>query len=116
SVSPVLLEGYLSAARKISRSAIGDRNAEAVLSNYELPRFLIQNERMSEDLPLGSRGGIAVRHEFPLDAEYVLRIRLQKNGYTYTLGTEHARQIDVRIDGQKIKQFTVGGDYDGKRP
>jgi hypothetical protein len=116
SVSPVLLEGYLSAARRISRSAIGDRNAEAVLSNYELPRFLIQNERMSEDLPLGSRGGVAVRHEFPLDAEYVLRIRLQKNGYTYTLGTEHARQIDVRIDGQKIKQFTVGGDYDGKRP
>ena len=116
SVSPVLLEGYLSAARKISRSAIGDRNAEPVLSNYELPRFLIQNERMSEDLPLGSRGGIAVRHNFPLDADYVLRIRLQKNGYTYTLGTERTRQIDVRIDGQKVKQFTVGGDYDGKRP
>jgi len=116
SVSPVLLEGYLSAARKISRSAIGDRNAEAVSLNYELPRFLIQNERMSEDLPLGSRGGIAVRHSFPLDAEYVLRIRLQKNGYTYTLGTERARQIDVRIDGQKVKQFSVGGDYDGRRP
>jgi hypothetical protein len=116
SVSPVLLEGYLSAARKISRSAIGDRNAEAVNANYELPRFLIQNERMSEDLPLGSRGGIAVRHNFPLDAEYVLRIRLQKNGYTYTLGTERARQIDVRIDGQKIRQFTVGGDYGGNRP
>jgi hypothetical protein len=116
SISPVLLEGYLSAARKISRSAIGDRNAEAVSANYELPRFLIQNERMSEDLPLGSRGGIAVRHDFPLDAEYVLRIRLQKNGYTYTLGTAHARQIDVRIDGQKIRQFIVGGDYDGNRP
>ena len=116
SVSPVLLEGYLSAARKISRSAIGDRNAEAVSANYELPRFLIQNERMSEDLPLGSRGGVAVRHNFPLDAEYVLRIRLQKNGYTYTLGTERERQIDVRIDGQKVKQFTVGGDYDGRRP
>ena len=116
SVSPVLLERYLSAARKISRIAIGDRDAEPVSSNYELPRFLIQNERMSEDLPLGSRGGLAVRHDFPLDAEYVLRIRLQKNGYTYTLGTERARQIDVRIDGQKIKQFSVGGDYEGKRP
>ncbi len=116
SVSPVLMEGYLSAARKISRSAIGDREATPVVTNYELPRFLIQNERMSEDLPLGSRGGMAVRYNFPLDAEYVLRIRLQKNGYTYTLGTQHPRQIDVRIDGQKIKQFVVGGDYKGTRP
>ena len=116
SVSPVLMEGYLSAARKISRSAIGDREATPVFTNYELPRFLMQVERMGEDLPLGSRGGMAVRYNFPLDAEYVLRIRLQKNGYTYTLGTERARQIDVRIDGQKIKQFTVGGDYKGNRP
>ncbi len=116
SVSPVLMESYLSAARKIGRSAIGDRAASPAFTNYELPRFLIQEDRMSEDLPLGSRGGLAIRHDFPLDAEYVLRIKLQKNGYTYTLGTEHARQIDVRLDGQKIKQFTVGGDYKGKRP
>ena len=116
SVSPVLMEGYLSAARKISRSAIGDRGAGPIVANYELPRFLMQDDRMSEDLPLGSRGGLAVRHDFPLDAEYVLRIKLQKNGYTYTLGTEHERQIDVRLDGQKIKQFIVGGDYKGKRP
>jgi hypothetical protein len=116
SVSPVLIERYLSAARKISRSAIGDRAASPVVVNYELPRFLMQDNRMSEDLPLGSRGGMAVRHDFPLDAEYVLRIKLQKNGYTYTLGTEHARQIDVRVDGQKVKQFIVGGDYKGKRP
>ena len=97
-----------------ARSAIA--MPRPVSANYELPRFLIQNERMSEDLPLGSRGGVAVRHNFPLDAEYVLRIRLQKNGYTYTLGTERERQIDVRIDGQKVKQFTVGGDYNGRRP
>ena len=116
SVSPVLMEGYLSAARKISRSAIGDAAAGPAFSNYELPRFLIQNDRMSEDLPLGSRGGMAVRHDFPLDADYVLRIKLQKNGYTYMLGTEHERQIDVRVDGRKVKQFTVGGDYKGKRP
>jgi hypothetical protein len=116
SVSPVLLEGYLSAARKISRSAVGDREAGPVVANYELPRFLIQDDRMSEDLPLGSRGGLAVRHDFPLDGDYVLRIKLQKNGYTYTLGTEHERQIDVRLDGEKVKQFTVGGDYKGKRP
>ena len=116
SVSPALMEGYLSAARKISRSAIGDAKEPPGTANYELPRFLIQNDRMGEDLPLGSRGGMAVRHDFPLDGEYDIRIRLQHNGYTYTLGTEHARQIDVRIDGQKVRQFTVGGDWKGKRP
>jgi hypothetical protein len=116
SVSPVLMEGYLSAARRISRSAIGDRNVAPAFTNYELPRSLIQNERMGEELPLGSRGGTALKYNFPLDADYVLRVHLQKNGYTYTLGTEHERQVDVRIDGQKIKQFVVGGDYKGKRP
>ncbi len=112
-VSPVLLEGYLAAARKISRAAVGDRNASPVVETVEVPRFLIQQDRMGEDLPLGSRGGLAVRHYFPLDAEYVMRVRLQKNGYTYIVGLEHARQLDVRVDGERIKQFTVGGDYKG---
>src|SRR5258705_559481 len=112
-VSPVLLEGYLAAARKISRAAVGDRNASPVVETVEVPRFLIQQDRMGEDLPLGSRGGFAVRNYFPLDAEYVLRIRLQKNGYPSIVGLEHARQLDVRVDGERIKQFTVGGDYKG---
>ena len=115
-VSPLLLEGYLSAARKVARIAIGDREASPVTETIDLPRFLIQNERMSEDLPLGSRGGLAVKHDFPLDADYTLKISLQRNGYTYVLGTERPRQIDVRLDGEKIKQFTIGGDYKGKRP
>jgi mono/diheme cytochrome c family protein len=80
-VSPLLIEGYLSAARKVSRVAVGDRKAGPTTETYDLPRFLIQNDRMGEDLSLGSRGGMAVRHHFPLDAEYTIRIRLQKNGY-----------------------------------
>src|SRR5262249_34164437 len=102
--------------RKISRSAIGDRAVTPASTNFELPRSLIQNERMGEDLPLGSRGGTALKYNFPLDADYVLRVHLQKNGYTYTLGTAHARQVAVRIDGKKIKQSTLGGDWKKKRP
>jgi len=115
-VSPLTIEGYLSAARKVSRIAVGDRAAGPSTETYDLPRFLIQNDRMAENLPLGSRGGMAVRHHFPLDAEYTVRIRLQKNGYEYTIGTEHARQFDVRVDGERVSQFTVGGDYKGNRP
>jgi mono/diheme cytochrome c family protein len=115
-VSPLLIEGYLSAARRVSRMAIGDRKAGPTTETYDLPRFLIQNDRMGETLSLGSRGGMAVQHHFPLDGEYTVRIRLVKNGYEYTIGTEHARQFDVRVDGERVSQFTVGGDYKGQRP
>src|SRR6185503_5400724 len=60
-VSPLLMEGYLSAARKVSRLAVGDPKAGVVSETYDVPRFLIQEDRMSENLPLGSRGGMAVK-------------------------------------------------------
>jgi cytochrome c5 len=113
-VSPMLMEGYLSASRKISRLAIGDRAARPVFETYEVPRFVMQDDRMSEDLPLGSRGGTALRHHFPLDGEYTLRIHLQRNGKTYIVGLEKPRRMDVRLDGELVKQFTVGGDFQGE--
>ena len=115
-VSPMLMEGYMSAARKISRLAVGDLSARPSFSTYDVPRFVMQRDRMSEDLPFGSRGGIAVRHYFPVDAEYTMRIRLQRNGKTYILGLDRAHRLDVRLDGEKVQQFTVGGDYQGESP
>ncbi len=115
-VSPVLMEGYLSAARKISRVALGDTAASAVAQTYEVPRFLVQWDRMGEDFPLGSRGGLNAQHYFPRDGEYELQIALQRNGKTYVVGTEFPRRLDVRLDGEVIQQYTVGGDNPGPRP
>ena len=115
-VSPVLMEGYLSAARKISRVALGDTAASAVGQTYEVPRYLVQRDRMGEDFPLGSRGGLTAQHYFPRDGEYDLQVRLQRNGKTYVVGTEFPRRLDVRLDGEVIQQFTVGGDNPGPRP
>src|SRR3990172_8195288 len=70
SVSPTLLERYLSAARTVSRLAIGEPAMQPRLDTYEVSYDLTQDDRMSEDLPLGSRGGIAVRHNFSADGEY----------------------------------------------
>jgi hypothetical protein len=109
SVSPILMEGYMSAARKISRLAVGNPDTRPVSQTYELPKYLIQEDRMSEDLPFGSRGGIAIRHHFPLDAEYVIKIRLQRNSKTDIIGLAKVRQLDVRMDGARIKSFTIGG-------
>ena len=111
SVSPALLERYLSAGRKLIRLAMGISEGKPDLKTYDVSRFLIQDERVSEALPFGSRGGIAVHHFFPVDAEYDLKIQL-KTEYTGTrvLGLREQHQLDLRLDGARVKLFTIGGD------
>ena len=58
SVSPLLLERYISAARRISRLAIGDPATRPDTETYDVSRFLMQDDRASEKLPFGSRGEI----------------------------------------------------------
>jgi len=108
-VSPTLLERYMSAARKITRLAIGDTAIPPSHESYDIPKLLLQEDRMSEDLPFGSRGGIAIRHYFPLDGEYVIRTRLLGNEQKTILGLTEPHPLDVRLDGERIKLFTVGG-------
>ena len=71
-LSPAHLERYLTAAREISRLAIGDPSLGAAVrsATYRVPRLLEQDVRLDDDLPFGSRGGLAVRHNFPLSGEY----------------------------------------------
>jgi len=119
SVSPALLERYLSAARQISRLAIGDPAMRPVEKVYEVPIDLAQRDRMSEELPLGSRGGIAIHHNFPVDGEYVIKVRLRRVGHAgresgIIRGVSLKRQIDVRLDKARLKLFTVGGEHYGK--
>jgi mono/diheme cytochrome c family protein len=114
-LSPAHLERYLNAARDISRLVVGDRSlSEAPASTtYKVPKLLEQDVRISDDLPFGSRGGLAVRHTFPLDGDYAFKIRLRRQIYDYIIGMGSAQQLDVRIDGARIKRFTVGGEGSG---
>src|ERR1051326_2522158 len=77
SVSPVLLERYMSAARKVSRLAVGDPHVLPAVEQYPVSRGMAQMDQVSEDLPLGSRGGIAIHHYFPLDAVYTFRVNMR---------------------------------------
>ena len=117
SVSPVLLERYMSAARKISRLAIGDPSSRPVITTYDLPDLLMQEDRVSEDLPFGSRGGTALRYYFPADGEYVIKVGLQRaldvDSKSYIKGLTEQHQLDVRLDGARIKLFKVGGEHRG---
>ena len=64
---------------------------------------------MSEELPFGSRGGVAIRHNFPLDGEYEVRIRLQRQLYDYVRGLQKRQRLEVRLDGERVAAFEVGG-------
>jgi cytochrome c551/c552 len=75
SVSPALFDRYLSVARKISRQAVGDPTLKPSEETFEPRRPGKTPERMSDDLPFNSAGGISISHYFPLDAEYVFKLR-----------------------------------------
>ena len=109
SMSPARLERYLSAARRIARLALGDPAGAPTSETYVVPKLRFQDHRMSEDLPFGSRGGLAFRHHFPADAEYAIRIRLRRQLYGYIRGLQARQQLEVRIDGRRVAAFTVGG-------
>jgi hypothetical protein len=74
SVSPMLTERYLSAALKISRLAVGDPTIRPATDTFEVNKYLKQDDRVSDDLPFGSRGGAAIRYYFPVDGSYVVKI------------------------------------------
>jgi Protein of unknown function (DUF1592)/Protein of unknown function (DUF1588)/Protein of unknown function (DUF1587)/Protein of unknown function (DUF1585)/Protein of unknown function (DUF1595)/Planctomycete cytochrome C len=83
STSPALLDRYMSAAYKVSRLAVGDlsiKPAEDIYDAKRDPNKGTRNERLSDDLhpglPFDSRAGIVVSHYFPVDAEYVFKLRI----------------------------------------
>lgn len=110
SVSPLLLERYLATASKIGRMAIGDTKLPAAYQTYDVPRGLIQIDRMSEEMPFGSRGGVSVKHYFPADGEYEIAVGLQRGRYDQFLGLERERKLDLRIDGKRAELFTIPAD------
>jgi hypothetical protein len=112
-VSSALLENYLSAARMISRLAVGDTSRKPVVDIFKVERDMVQDERMSEDLPFGSRGGIAVNYQFPVDGEYLIKLELKRQLYDYLVGMGEPHQVDIRLDGVLLKRFTVGGEGKG---
>ena len=114
SMSTAQLERYLSAARRISRLAVGLPPLAPRFETFDVPLLLLQDERQDEDLPLGSRGGRAIRYHFPVDGDYLVKIQLRTNWQDYILGMGNAHQLDVRVDGSLVKRFTVGGEAQGR--
>lgn len=112
-VSPSLLEQYLTASRKISSLAVGDTTTVPVSQIYRVPPTLAQGEHI-EGLPLGTRGGILIHHNFPLDANYHFSVVLLRNIVGYMTGLEFPHQLEITVDGERVFSTQVGGDDDNK--
>jgi hypothetical protein len=116
SMQPALLDRYVSAAAKISRLALGDPSIPPGFERYSTVKgnssettYLSQTQRLGEDFPLGSRGGIAARHYFPVDGEYIFKVRLQRTYGGVIRGLNTANEIEVRVDGTRVGNFSIGG-------
>jgi mono/diheme cytochrome c family protein len=115
-IEPALLDRYLTAAAKIARVAIGDPTMRPAVERYTAVKgnsneqtWLWQTERLGESFSLGSRGGIAARHYFPVDGEYVVKVRLLRTYAGVIRGLNTPAAIEIRVDGARVGQFTVGG-------
>jgi hypothetical protein len=107
-MSPSLMERYLSASWNISREAVGNMNIAPATTTYRVRPDLSQDQHI-EGLPLGTRGGILVRHYAPLDAEYSIKLRLWRNTFDLMRGMEDAHQIEISVDGNQVRLVTAGG-------
>ena len=111
SLSPALAERYLGAAAKISQMAVGHAGGSSSPETIFVPTDRNQGTRFSEDLPWGSRGGLAIRYEFPVDGEYLFELRLNESGADGGIMgiTAEPQTLDVSIDRARVWTATVGG-------
>jgi hypothetical protein len=102
-MSPALMEAYLSAAGKISRLAIGDISSptQAV---FEVPADTAQNYHI-EGLPFGTRGGILIKYQFPVDGEYTFKVKGVTGYFQAVLGGVKGEQLEVTVDGERVRLF-----------
>jgi len=102
-IAPSNMERYLDAARKISRLAIGDPAMPVMVNIHRLDPEHPQDERVDE-LPFGTRGGIAVRSEFPLDGTYIVKV---------DVAAANGHDLEVTVDGERVALRSLGGGAPG---
>jgi mono/diheme cytochrome c family protein len=107
-MSPTLMDRYLAAAQKISRLAVGTAPPFPNVDSVRLGDDLQQDEHI-EGLPIGTRGGVSISHRFPMDAEYVIKVRLARDILENVPVFAEDQQLEVSLDGERVQMFTVPG-------
>ena len=107
-ISPALLERYLSASAKVASLAVGDPSIGPVAVTYR-PRPDLSQDRHIDGLPLGTVGGILIKHNFPLDGEYAIDPKMSRSILGIVHGLEDVHELEVTLDGQRVRLVHFGG-------
>jgi hypothetical protein len=102
-MSPALMEAYLSAAGKISRLAMGSETAARQVV-FDVPPDTAQNHRI-EGLPFGTRGGMLIKYEFPSDGMYSFTVKGITGYFTRVLGQITKEKLELTVDGERLYLF-----------
>src|SRR5687768_12812730 len=104
-MSPTLLERYLAAAQKISRTAVGTAPPAPNVDYFRVADDLQQDNHL-DGMPLGTRGGISITYTFPMDAEYVISPRLARDVNESMPLYLESHHLEVSIDGERVEVLT----------
>jgi Protein of unknown function (DUF1592)/Protein of unknown function (DUF1588)/Protein of unknown function (DUF1587)/Protein of unknown function (DUF1585)/Protein of unknown function (DUF1595) len=111
-VTPSFIDQYIAAARSVVVQAMGNKDSLPAGTTYRAQKPSTQLFHQ-DGLPLGTRGGIAVDHNFPADGEYVLNIaNMAQALWVYNM--EFENQLVVTLDGKLIYETSIGGEADMK--
>jgi hypothetical protein len=106
-LSPALQERYIAAAGKISRLAVGDPATGPIVDTYRVRSDISQDDHI-EGLPLGTRGGVLIHHNFPLDGEYVIKVKLLKSTVDLLFGgNAQDETLEIAVNGDRVKTLTI---------
>ena len=106
-LSPALQERYIAAAGKLSRLAVGDPATSPIVDTYRVRSDISQDDHI-EGLPLGTRGGVLIHHTFPLDAEYVIKVKLLKSTVDLLFGgNAQDETLEIALNGERVKRLTI---------
>ena len=114
SISPALLEGYLSASAKVASLAVGDPNRRPSVSTYRVEPDETQDEYVP-GAPLGTKGGLVVEHYFPVDGTYRFQPRLYRQILASIRGLEFENTLEISIDKELVHSADFGGADDQVR-
>jgi hypothetical protein len=107
-VTPSLMDGYIRAAGKISRQAIGDAHASPAMVTYRIPRVISQMRHV-EGTPFGTRGGISVVHNFPADGEYSFKMIFYASldGPLFGRNQGKGQQIEISVNRERVALLDI---------
>jgi hypothetical protein len=112
--SPALMERYLSAAWKMAGIAVASPRITPATDTFRVRYDLSQHDHI-DGLPVGTRGGMLIKYDFPVDGEYIIRPKLWKTTVNQVGGLELPHELEITFDGERVKLASVGGAEDERK-